>query len=166
MKYFIYTAVLLLFSVYSQAQSTSKGQKNSKSMDQSKGMDDIKAQIDSANKAFSTALGKGDSAAMVELYHPEANIFVPNMEKLTDPKAMGSMTTHMPDMGITEAQLETKELFYGKETVTEVGTFQMGNNGKVVDKGKYIVVWKKDGNKWKMFRDIWNSDLAPMANNK
>jgi ketosteroid isomerase-like protein len=27
--------------------------------------------------------------------------------------------------------------------------------------GKYIVVWKKDGDAWRLHRDIWNTDPAP-----
>jgi ketosteroid isomerase-like protein len=28
-----------------------------------------------------------------------------------------------------------------------------------MDRGKYIVVWKDEGGKWKLHRDIWNSSL-------
>ena len=29
------------------------------------------------------------------------------------------------------------------------------------EKGKFIVVWKEENGKWKMHRDIWNSDAPP-----
>ena len=38
-----------------------------------------------------------------------------------------------------------------------------GDGTKTVDKGNYIVVWKKDDGKWKIFRDIWNSSEKAMA---
>jgi ketosteroid isomerase-like protein len=119
-----------------------------------------RAVIDETNKAFTTAALKGDSAAFVStLYHPDANIYPPN-ESAVDVKTAASMMTHFPDMGVTAFTLNTKEVFEGDETVTEVGTYEMGNGSKTVDKGKYMVVWKKDGDKWKLFRDIWNSDNA------
>ncbi len=37
----------------------------------------------------------------------------------------------------------------------------MGDGSKNVDKGKYIVVWKKENGDWKVWRDIWNSDNPP-----
>ena len=44
------------------------------------------------------------------------------------------------------------------------GTYQFsitGSDGKPIpDKGKYVVVWKKDASgKWKVVADIFNSDL-------
>jgi ketosteroid isomerase-like protein len=35
----------------------------------------------------------------------------------------------------------------------------MDKDGKQIDKGKYIVLWKKEDGKWKLFRDCYNSDL-------
>ena len=33
------------------------------------------------------------------------------------------------------------------------------DNGRVTDKGKYIVVWKKVGGAWKVASDIFNTNL-------
>jgi ketosteroid isomerase-like protein len=121
---------------------------------------DYKAVIDETNKTFANAMVKGDSATLVSLYHPDASVYAPNMEK-TDPKTMASMASGMPKMGITSFNLEAKEVYRGDDVVTEVGTFEMGDGKKTIDKGKYIVIWKKDGDKWKLFRDIWNSDNPP-----
>ena len=33
------------------------------------------------------------------------------------------------------------------------------DNGRVTDKGKYIVVWKKVGGAWKIAADIFNTNL-------
>lgn len=122
---------------------------------------DYRSVIDESNKAFTTAAMNGDSAAFVTtLYHPDANIFPPNMEAM-DPKKAGSMFTSLPRMGVKSFTLHTKEVYKGDEIVTEVGTYEMGDGNKAIDKGKYMVVWKKDGDKWKLFRDIWNSDNPP-----
>ena len=121
---------------------------------------DYRAVIDETNKLFAASALKGDSAAFVStIYHPDANIFPPN-EPSMDAKKVASMMTQFSKMGITAFTLDTKEIFEGDETVTEVGVYEMGDGKKTIDKGKYIVVWKKDGDKWKLFRDIWNSDNA------
>jgi ketosteroid isomerase-like protein len=33
--------------------------------------------------------------------------------------------------------------------------------GKVVDRGKYIVIWKREQGQWKLHRDIWNTSMPP-----
>jgi hypothetical protein len=32
-------------------------------------------------------------------------------------------------------------------------------SGKVLDRGKYVVIWKRDGAAWRIHRDIWNSSM-------
>ena len=119
------------------------------------------AVITETNKAFTDAALKGDSAAFVTaLYHPDATIYAPNAPQ-ADAKTAASMFAQLPKMGISKFTLDTKEVFEGDETVTEVGAYEMGNGNSTIDKGKYMVVWKKDGDKWKLYRDIWNSDNPP-----
>lgn len=121
---------------------------------------DYKAMLDESNKQFAAAALKGDSAAVVALYHPDARILPPNREAMNS-RQMGSMMGEFQKMGITSFELQGKDIFEGDDAVTEVGTYTMSDGKKFNDKGKYIVVWKKDGDKWKLYRDIWNSDNPP-----
>ena len=117
-----------------------------------------RAVIDETNKSFTEAALKGDTASFASnIYHPDAEIYPPNEEAM-GAKSASSMMATFPKMGIKSFSLNTKELYEGDDVVTEVGTYEMGDGNKTIDKGKYIVVWKKDGDKWKLFRDIWNSD--------
>jgi ketosteroid isomerase-like protein len=126
---------------------------------------DYKSMVTETNKVFADGAIKGDSAAVAAVYHPDAEIFPPNMEKMRR-DAMASAMAGFGKMGITSFSLDTKEIFEGDESFTEVGTYEMGDGKKTVDKGKYMVVWKKDGDKWKLYRDIWNSDNAPAPASK
>ena len=52
--------------------------------------------------------------------------------------------------------LDVKPL--GPSAAREIGTFSLKTKGadpKNVT-GKYVVVWEKDGNGWKLAADIWN----------
>jgi uncharacterized protein (TIGR02246 family) len=52
----------------------------------------------------------------------------------------------------------------GGDLAYEVGTYALafdGEQGRVEDKGKYVVVWKKVEGTWKAAADIFNSDLPP-----
>lgn len=50
--------------------------------------------------------------------------------------------------------------FYGNaELVVEEGTYNFPDGkGGSVDKGKLIALWKQEDGKWKLYREIWNSD--------
>ena len=56
---------------------------------------------------------------------------------------------------------------WGEETMlAEEGTWILSTKDvQQLDKGKYIVLWKKEGGKWKIFRDCFNSD-SPIPTSK
>jgi hypothetical protein len=60
--------------------------------------------------------------------------------------------------------LNTMEVEALGNTAIEVGTYTAaGADGKMADKGKYIVIWKRVGNDWKIHRDIFNTSMpAPV----
>ena len=121
-----------------------------------------KSEIIAANQQFDQAFVKGDSAVIAALYHVDAKAFPPNMDPC-DRKGVGSMVSAIPKMGIKTMKLSTGEVYGGPDELVEVGNYEMGDGTKTIDKGSYIVVWKKDDGKWKMFRDIWNSSEKAMA---
>jgi ketosteroid isomerase-like protein len=44
------------------------------------------------------------------------------------------------------------------DSAYEVGQYELTDqSGKVLDKGKYVVIWKLDGGRWKLHRDIWTT---------
>lgn len=61
-------------------------------------------------------------------------------------------------MGIKGMVLETVEVEEHGETAYEVAKYTLlAKNGKVIDIGKCIVIWKQEAEKWKLHRDIMNS---------
>jgi hypothetical protein len=48
--------------------------------------------------------------------------------------------------------------------IAEEGNYVIkGEADAVMEKGKYIVLWKNYDGAWKMFRDCFNSDDPPVA---
>jgi ketosteroid isomerase-like protein len=62
-------------------------------------------------------------------------------------------------MGIKEVKLETIEVEGQESTAIEVGKYILqGDKGQSLDEGKYIVIWKQESGRWKLYRDIFNSN--------
>ena len=65
--------------------------------------------------------------------------------------------------GANKLDLITTGVWGDENLLAEEGLFTFSDKeGKQLDKGKYIVLWKKADGKWKLFRDCYNSDL-PVA---
>jgi ketosteroid isomerase-like protein len=125
-------------------------------------LDSAKAAIAASNKAFGGFFASGDSVSFANCYTSDACLNVTNMPRMCGTQAITAFFNGGHKMGITNIGLTTEEVMGGKEAVVETGKYEMfvGNNVPV-EKGKYIVVWKEENGKWKMHRDIWNSDAPP-----
>ena len=127
-------------------------------------LDSAKAAINAANNAFSDALAKGDSAAAAAVYAKDACLMQSGMPKICGTAGIASFFGGARKMGVGGIKLTTLEVSGGKELVSEEGNYELlGLDGKTIDKGKYIVNWKSEDGKWKIARDISNTDMAPPA---
>jgi len=56
--------------------------------------------------------------------------------------------------------IQTKEVEAQTDTAYEFGeTILAGENDGVIDRFKYMVIWKRQNDGWKIHREIWNSSL-------
>ncbi|MBW2463098.1 MAG: DUF4440 domain-containing protein [Deltaproteobacteria bacterium] len=126
--------------------------------------DDAAAGIAATNLAFETQLGAGSGTGLAALYTANGQLMPPSSDFVTGTEAIAAAWQAVIDSGIAGGDLETLEIEAHGDTATEVGTFQLRDAaGKTVDHGKFIVIWKKDGDSWKLHRDIFNSSMAPPA---
>jgi uncharacterized protein (TIGR02246 family) len=122
--------------------------------------DPASAAIDAANKRFVAAFNKGDAAGVAATYSPDANAFPPNAAILKGRAAIQKMWQGVIDSGITSVSLGTTEVESAGNIAYESGTYEMKmKDGKVADRGKYCVVWKKVNGQWMLHRDIWSTDM-------
>jgi ketosteroid isomerase-like protein len=116
--------------------------------------------IDSLNTEFSGYVSKGDTVGLASLYSSDATIMVPNMATASSRSGVQTVFNHMlGEIGPVNIALATTDLWGYESLLTEVGTYTMTKDGKQIDKGKYIDLWKMEDGKWKLHRDIFNSDL-------
>lgn len=117
--------------------------------------------VEEGNQSLSDLLKKGDSSEFAGLYCADAKLMGPGGPAVVGRDAIKSMIGSLVQMGLTDLTLKTTDVWGNEALIGEEGTYMFGSNdGKQTDNGKYIVLWKMEDGKWKLFRDIWNTDVA------
>jgi len=109
-----------------------------------------------ANQNFMKAFADRDAAGMAALYTRNGQLLPPNSDFVTGGPAIQAFWQAIMDMGIKSATLETIEAEGDDESAYTL----YGDNRQLLDQGKYIVIWMRQGGQWKLHRDIWNSSRS------
>ena len=120
--------------------------------------------IEGAGAAFSAAFAKGDAAKLAAMYTSDAKAYPPGGSVVTGSAEIQKMWQGMIDSPAEALELTTDEVEASGNLAYETGRYVVKDaGGQAVDQGKYIVVWKRDGGTWKLYRDIWNTNLPPKS---
>ncbi|MBN1388916.1 MAG: DUF4440 domain-containing protein [Bacteroidales bacterium] len=123
---------------------------------------DVSGEISDANIVFMEAFNTGDMAALAQCYTEDAKLFPPNSEIVQGREMIETFWGGALEMGVKKVLLETTSATGFGNTAIEEGKATLYAEGDVIlDVSKYIVIWKKIGDKWLLDRDIWNSSMPP-----
>jgi uncharacterized protein (TIGR02246 family) len=122
--------------------------------------DVVQPAIEAANAQFSAAAAKGDGSGLAALYAADGQVLPAGSEVIQGTDAIQKFWQGALDSGIAGIGLKTLEVFAHGSTATEVGQYELRDKaGKVLDHGKYIVVWRREGGKWKLLRDMFSTNV-------
>jgi len=122
--------------------------------------EEASAGIEATNAQFMAAVSQGDAAGAAACYTEDAQFMPPNGEIVSGREAIQEAMQGLIDAGIKGLRLEAIEVEGHGDTAYEVGKGTLtGEDGQTIDEVKYIVIWKKVGDAWKLHRDIFNSYL-------
>ena len=117
-------------------------------------------EIRSANRNFMETFKRADAEGMGRLYTNDGQLLPSNSDFIKGTEGIQTFWKAVMDMGIKTAELETVELEGHGDTAIDIGRYTLGGDGgQVLDKGKYVVIWKQEGGQWKLHRDIWNTSM-------
>jgi len=123
--------------------------------------DGTRSAIEAANAEFMAATTKSDGAAVAALYAPKGQVLPPNGEPVEGADAIQKFWQGAMNSGVAAVGLKTSEVYGHGNIATEVGRYELKDKaGKVIDHGKYIVVWRQVDGKWRLFRDMFSSNVA------
>ena len=117
-----------------------------------------KAEIDTVNAQWIEFFNKGDFAGVACLYTADAAAFPPGSAMVQGRAAIGEMWKGMAEQ-VSDPKLTTLDVkALGPSAAREIGTFTLKTKGPTPRdvSGKYVVVWEKVGNDWKLAADTWN----------
>lgn len=156
---FIFTLILAIFSVACNDTATS----DTKSTVADSTENDRKSVEDYIRKEalnFGEEIRRGDSIALASHYASDAIVMPPNSEMVQGNNIAG-LWGGVLRMGVKDFKLTITDITGDGDLYVETGNYEVfGAENKSLDKGKYVAVWKKENGNWKMYRDIWNSNMA------
>ena len=117
-------------------------------------------EIAAVNQDFETAFASGDATGLAAVYTIDGQLLPTSSPIISGDENIKAFWQGAIDLGIKSAELETIELDVLGDMAVEVGLYKLkGEDSALIDEGKYVVIWKKEGDDWKYHRDIWNSSL-------
>ncbi|MGB5317934.1 YybH family protein [Eudoraea sp.] len=142
---------LLLLSVFIFISGCKKEDKKNELNTQTD-ISTLEKEIESRLREYENHLRNEDSVALGNMYMKDAEIIPSTVGKENIIKAFGSMIRD----SITGSSFKTTHLWGDNQLLVEDGTgIWFHANGKVVGRGRYLLVWKKDDGNWKILRDTW-----------
>ena len=120
----------------------------------------VRVAIEQAGVRFAEAYGRGDAKAVAAFYTEDAIAFPPGAAMVKGRQAIQQMWQETMDSGVKSLSFTVIDVGASGDLAHETGTALMNvqSAGKepTTASVKYVVVWKKQGNDWKLARDIWN----------
>jgi ketosteroid isomerase-like protein len=131
-----------------------------------KGMDliSVKKIIETNNALYFDLFSKND-VSIVNLYTEDGCLMIPNEPSKCGRTALEKDFKDTYAAGkIRGVKFITQNIYGdGKDYITEEGNWQVLDlKGKMIDDGKYLKLWKKTKEGWKIFKDLFNSNHSSM----
>jgi ketosteroid isomerase-like protein len=98
------------------------------------------------------------------MYTADAQLHPPNGLTIIARQRIQSFWQEAISARIKAVKLETKLVEACGDTAYEVGEYELtipaAGGGSTRELGKYMVIWKKQGRRWRLAQDIWNTNSA------
>jgi len=150
----------LLFAIMALIHSIAFGQP--KQHQKNALLEEAKKAIATSNAIYFTSYAKNDGS-ILNHYAEDACLLGPNAPIMCGREAAAKFFKEAYETyGVRGGKFITVNVYGdGHEYVTEEGLYQSFDaNGKLFDEGKFLVLWKKTKDGWKMFRDSFSSNRA------
>lgn len=119
--------------------------------------------IEVNNQRFVAAFNRGDAAAITSMYTQDAMLLPPNSPIIGNHLGIRTYWQNVINAGVKIVSLKTSRVEVCGNTAYEVGqstlTIPKAGGGTITDYGKYIVVWKLQGRRWRLAVDSFSTNM-------
>lgn len=155
--FFLSSIVVILFVACNEGSTDNKPAAKDSAISDNKSVEEY---IRKEALNFGEEIRRGDSIALASHYASDAVVMPPNSEAVKGNNIAGLWGGALR-MGVKDFKLTITDITGGGNLYVETGNYEVfGADNKSLDKGKYVAVWKKENGNWKMYRDIWNSNMS------
>ncbi|MGH2665436.1 YybH family protein [Flavobacterium sp.] len=121
---------------------------------------EAKASIEARGKVFVDAFNKGDSVGLANCYTKDAKFMQPNGKSIAWRENIQKLFGQWMKAGVPKFSMKTIDVWGNAEALAAEEEWTMTDKeGKIIDSGKSIEIFKKEDGVWKLYRDCYNSDL-------
>ncbi|MEO9211127.1 MAG: hypothetical protein ABI208_08510 [Ginsengibacter sp.] len=149
--------------IFSSIILFSCSQKDKLEIERSASVFDIKqgeASVKQSNLVFTRSFKAKDSVDVANCFTNDAQIMIADLPPIEGRANIQSFISLMMAKGVADFRIKSTHIWGDSTILVEEGGYQFfDTNGDQIDKGKYIVLWKQEAGNWKMYRDMWNSNL-------
>lgn len=114
----------------------------------------------SNTKEFSKAYVDGDFEKLTSFYSNDAKILPPGTGIIEGKEAILKQWILPKGVNVVYHNVIPREIKVLEDTAYDFGIYEGSSIGKDGNRslwrGKYVIIWKKTGNDWKIYLDIWN----------
>jgi ketosteroid isomerase-like protein len=122
-----------------------------------------KDQIEEASKAWMKAYEARDAGRLSSVYGEDGTLLPPNAELIQGTEGIMNFWKGLLDTG-ANIQLDNQEVVADGKLGYRMGLYKVfAKDGAMLDRGKYIEIWKRSDDRWWLYRDIWNTSLPAAA---
>lgn len=123
----------------------------------------LQQEISAANRRFMDGFRRDDLAGVAACHTEDAQFLIPHMVPIHGRAAIEATFRAGFGQGHTLGFATLELLGHGDSTV-EIGQYtRTGSGAETLDRGKYIVIWKRVGGDWKIHRDMVSTNLPKQA---
>jgi ketosteroid isomerase-like protein len=146
--FLVFAITILLFDGCQQKQNA-----DTKSESEEIDLQKIRSTIEALDKQFSKDFYNGDSVALANYYSTDAKFGSLKGKEILS--AWGRMIRNSIKDNTRNLLFTTTAFAGDSDYMVELGNYEERNDkDELKDSGKYLVVWKQENGKWKIYRDM------------
>lgn len=119
-----------------------------------------KEAIETAGQTFVIAMNKGDSIILANCYTADAKMMSPNTKSIIGRTEIRKVFSNWIKTGMPTFTMKTIDIWGNEDMMVAEEEWAFSDKeGKTLDSGKSIELFKMENGKWRIYRDCYNSDL-------